>query len=160
MTCQRCMTRTIKVTNASQGGKLGRVGNMLFSSDPCFSWTKSATWCSHGRRICKNRIMPLFDQGLLCAKTPPEYLASGRFFFVAGARRRCGALLNTPWSCSLAGLYLPSPEFWIEAIWEEKLLSQENKWDLAGLWVRNVPSCHLKPWPKWCERGSGRGHLL
>lgn len=95
-----------------------------------------------------------------CVLKPRQNILLQAGFFVAGARRRCGTLLNTPWSCGLAGLYLPSPEFWIEAIWEEKLLSQENKWDLAGLWVRNVPSCHLKPWPKRCESGSGRGHLL
>lgn len=28
--------------------------------------------------ICKNRIMPLFDHRMMCAKTPSEYLASGR----------------------------------------------------------------------------------
>lgn len=51
---------------------------MLFSSDPRFYWKECAMQHSHGKRVCKNRIIPLFDQGMVCAKIPSEYLASGR----------------------------------------------------------------------------------
>lgn len=57
------------------------VMNTLFSSDPCFFRKKYAPWDSCVRGIRKNRIMPLFDQGTVCAKTPPEYLASGKILF-------------------------------------------------------------------------------
>lgn len=70
------MARTTNLINASQGGKLGRVGNMLFSSDLHFYRKDCPDWCSHGRGLCKNRIMQLFD--LVSAKTPSENLASGR----------------------------------------------------------------------------------
>lgn len=72
------MTRTINLTNASQGDELGRDGNMLFSSDPHFYGKERATHCSHRRGVCNNRIITLFDQGMVCVKTPSEYLASGR----------------------------------------------------------------------------------
>lgn len=78
MTGLRWMARTISLTNASPGGKLGRAGNVLFLSDPHFSWKDCPAWCSHGRGMCRNRIMQLFDLGMVSAKTPSENLASGR----------------------------------------------------------------------------------
>lgn len=55
----------------------GGVGNMLFSSDPHFYGEDCPAWCSHGSRMCKNRIMQFFDLGMVSDKTPSENLASG-----------------------------------------------------------------------------------
>jgi len=45
---------------------------------PSLFWKECVTWHSHGTWVCKNSLMPLFDQGMTCAKTPSEYLASSR----------------------------------------------------------------------------------
>lgn len=50
----------------------------FFWSDPHFYWKDCPAWCSQGVGVFKNRIIQLFDLGMVNAKTPSENLASGR----------------------------------------------------------------------------------